>query len=83
MDKRVQGFEFNLGRRDGRRTIEVSPKRRLMKNHKANQWGMSREGNIGVNGFRATRKVYGAECRNRKAVSAAIHQLLNLQISYA
>ena len=45
------------GRKKGRRTMEVSLKRRLVENQEKNQWGVGREGNIGVTGFKATREV--------------------------
>ncbi|THW17973.1 hypothetical protein D6D23_07872 [Aureobasidium pullulans] len=45
------------GRKKGRRTMEISLKRRLVENQEKNQWGVGREGNIGVTGFKATREV--------------------------
>lgn len=41
-------------RKRGRRTMEVSLKRRLVEDQEKNQWGVGREGNIG---FKATREV--------------------------
>ncbi|KAG9656254.1 hypothetical protein KCU61_g6157, partial [Aureobasidium melanogenum] len=45
------------GRKRGRRTMEISLKRRLVENQERNQWGVGREGNIGVTGFKATREI--------------------------
>jgi hypothetical protein len=45
------------GKKKGRRTMEVSLKRRMVEDQEKNQWGVGRKGNIGVTGFKATREI--------------------------